>query len=204
MAMPCTSSASAAVTTSSTERLWPRWTTSTPFDCRMRRMMLIEASWPSNSEAAVTKRTLLVSLGCSGASAIFGAERSFMVSLVCFCNDLSRVLHYMTFTLTSMSRPCLCEKPARLRAGFSLRGVLAAVADQGQQARLLAAEGRHGQLLDVAEAAHFFRQAGQLHRQRVVLRRQLGQQLEGTPHPRAEFGFHQVALGVLLGEQRRR
>ena len=60
--MPCTSSCSAAVTTSSTERLWPRWITSQPVPCRMRRMMLIEASWPSNSEAAVTKRTLCLGL----------------------------------------------------------------------------------------------------------------------------------------------
>jgi hypothetical protein len=50
------------VTISSTERLWPRWITSAPVDCRMRRMMLIEASWPSNSEAAVTKRTLCFGL----------------------------------------------------------------------------------------------------------------------------------------------
>ena len=47
MAMPCTSSWIAAVTTSSTERLWPRWITSAPIPCRMRRMMLIAASWPS-------------------------------------------------------------------------------------------------------------------------------------------------------------
>ena len=46
--MPCTSSWSAAVTTSSTERLWPRWMTSAPIACRMRRMMLIAASCPSN------------------------------------------------------------------------------------------------------------------------------------------------------------
>ena len=58
IAMPCTSSCSAAVTTSSTERLWPRWITSAPMPCRMRRMMLIAASWPSNRLAAVTKRTL--------------------------------------------------------------------------------------------------------------------------------------------------
>ena len=60
MAMPCTSSCSAAVTTSSTERLWPRWITSAPMPCRMRRMMLMAASWPSNRLAAVTKRTLFV------------------------------------------------------------------------------------------------------------------------------------------------
>ncbi len=60
--MPCTSSCKAALTISSTERLWPRWITSTPVACRMRRMMLIEASWPSNSEAAVTKRTLCFGL----------------------------------------------------------------------------------------------------------------------------------------------
>ncbi len=58
--MPWASSCSAAVTTSSTERLWPRWITSAPMPIRMRRMMLIDASCPSNSEAAVTKRTLCV------------------------------------------------------------------------------------------------------------------------------------------------
>ena len=56
--MPCTSSCSAAVTISSTERLCPRCTTSAPMPWRMRRMMLIAASWPSNRAAAVTKRTL--------------------------------------------------------------------------------------------------------------------------------------------------
>ncbi len=56
--MPCTSSCSAQSTISLTERLWPRWITSQPMLCRMRRMMLIDASWPSNSDAAVTKRTL--------------------------------------------------------------------------------------------------------------------------------------------------
>src|SRR6478735_5672411 len=60
--MPCTSSWTAARTTSSTERLCPRWTTSAPSDWRIRRMMLIEASWPSNRLAAVTKRTGLVGI----------------------------------------------------------------------------------------------------------------------------------------------
>jgi hypothetical protein len=36
--------------------------TSTPVAFRMRRMMLIEASWPSNSDAAVTKRILFFGL----------------------------------------------------------------------------------------------------------------------------------------------
>ena len=56
--MPWASSCSAQSTISSTERLWPRWITSQPEACRMRRMMLIDASWPSNRLAAVTKRTL--------------------------------------------------------------------------------------------------------------------------------------------------
>ncbi len=60
--MPCASSASAQLTISSTDRLCPRWTTSQPVACRIRRMMLIDASWPSNSEAAVTKRTLCTGL----------------------------------------------------------------------------------------------------------------------------------------------
>jgi hypothetical protein len=57
MAMPWTSSWIAASTTSATDRLWPRWMTSAPCDCRMRRMMLIAASCPSNRLDAVTKRT---------------------------------------------------------------------------------------------------------------------------------------------------
>src|SRR5690606_28394969 len=61
IATPWASSAIAAVTTSSTERLCPRWITSAPCDCRMRRMMLMEASCPSNRLAAVTNRT-----GCTG------------------------------------------------------------------------------------------------------------------------------------------
>ena len=60
--MPWASSWIAQLTISSTERLWPRWITSQPDAWRMRRMMLIDASWPSNSDAAVTKRTLLTGL----------------------------------------------------------------------------------------------------------------------------------------------
>ncbi len=60
-ATPCTSSSTQASTTSCTLRLCPRWITSAPWLCRMRRMMLIEASWPSNRLEAVTKRT-----GCCG------------------------------------------------------------------------------------------------------------------------------------------
>src|SRR4051812_26177802 len=47
----------AAVATSSTDRLCPRCTTSAPCDCRIRRMMLMEASCPSNRLDAVTNRT---------------------------------------------------------------------------------------------------------------------------------------------------
>ena len=60
--MPCTSSCSAAVTTSSTERLCPRWITSQPEAWMIRRMMLIDASCPSNRLAAVTKRILCFAL----------------------------------------------------------------------------------------------------------------------------------------------
>src|SRR6185369_14712184 len=77
--MPCTSSCSAAVTTSSTERLCPRWITSAPIPCRMCRMMLMAASWPSNSDAAVSKRTLFV--GRYSARALNSAERSVMRGL---------------------------------------------------------------------------------------------------------------------------
>src|SRR5262249_51354766 len=76
IAMPCTSSCSAAVTTSSTERLCPRWITSAPMPCRMRRMMFMAASWPSKSDAAVTKRTLFV--GRYSARALNSADRSVM------------------------------------------------------------------------------------------------------------------------------
>ena len=61
IAMPWASSCRAQLTISSTERLCPRWMTSHPLACRIRRMMLIDASWPSKRLAAVTKRTL-----CSG------------------------------------------------------------------------------------------------------------------------------------------
>ena len=63
--MASASSCSAARTTSSTERLWPRWMTSAPCAWIRRRMMLIAASWPSNRLAAVTKRSGLVSV-CGG------------------------------------------------------------------------------------------------------------------------------------------
>ena len=45
-----------------TERLCPRWITSAPVAWMMRRMMLIDASCPSNSDAAVTKRSLFFGL----------------------------------------------------------------------------------------------------------------------------------------------
>ena len=64
--MPWASSWIAQLTISSTDRLWPRWMTSQPDACRMRRMMLIDASWPSNRLAAVTKRTLLTGRKTSG------------------------------------------------------------------------------------------------------------------------------------------
>ncbi len=62
IAMPWASSWIAQLTISSTDRLCPRWITSQPDACRMRRMMLIDASCPSKSDAAVTKRTLFCGL----------------------------------------------------------------------------------------------------------------------------------------------
>lgn len=44
-----------------TDRLCPRWITSAPWDWKIRRMMLIDASCPSNRAEAVTRRT-----GCTG------------------------------------------------------------------------------------------------------------------------------------------
>ena len=58
--MAWASSWMAVVTTSSTLRSWPRWMTSQPVRCMMRRMMLMAASCPSNRLAAVTMRTLFL------------------------------------------------------------------------------------------------------------------------------------------------
>src|SRR5579863_2595383 len=55
--MASASSSMAARTMSATLRLWPRCTTSAPRACSRRRIMLMAASWPSNSEAAETKRS---------------------------------------------------------------------------------------------------------------------------------------------------
>ncbi len=55
--MASASSWMAARTMSSTLRLWPRWITSQPCAWIRRRMMLMAASWPSNRDAAVTKRS---------------------------------------------------------------------------------------------------------------------------------------------------
>src|SRR5690606_3405248 len=63
--MPSASSCRAARTTSSTERLWPRWITSAPWAWISRRMMLMAASWPSNRLAAVTKRSGVASVRAS-------------------------------------------------------------------------------------------------------------------------------------------
>src|SRR5690606_28242177 len=43
-------------TTAAAERLCPRWMTSAPARCSRRRITLMAASWPSNSEPAVTMR----------------------------------------------------------------------------------------------------------------------------------------------------
>src|SRR5439155_12013181 len=61
---------SAQVTICSTDRLWPRWITSQPLACKMRRMMLIDASWPSKRLAAVTNRILCCGLTTGGFFAI--------------------------------------------------------------------------------------------------------------------------------------
>src|SRR5690606_20924851 len=74
--MPSASSCSAARTTSSTERLWPRWMTSAPWAWISRRMMLMAASWPSNRLAAVTKRS------GGRASALALAERSWLAGVL--------------------------------------------------------------------------------------------------------------------------
>ena len=58
--MACASSSRAAVTISSTLRLWPRWITSQPCPMSSRRTILMLASCPSNRLAAVTKRSLAV------------------------------------------------------------------------------------------------------------------------------------------------
>src|SRR5438132_2136940 len=77
--MPCTSSCRAALTISPTERLCPRWMTSTPLDCKIRRMILIEASCPSKSAAAVMKRIFCFAVyGCScllSERSVIGAPR---------------------------------------------------------------------------------------------------------------------------------
>ena len=56
--MAWASSWMAVVTTSSTLRSCPKWITSHPVFCMIRRMMLMAASCPSNRLAAVTMRTL--------------------------------------------------------------------------------------------------------------------------------------------------
>src|SRR5262245_24668651 len=61
--MASASSAIAARTMSATLRLWPRCTTSAPPDCSSRRIMLMAASWPSNSDAAETNRSGLPGSG---------------------------------------------------------------------------------------------------------------------------------------------
>lgn len=54
--MALASSCMAQVTISSTERSCPRCMISAPEDCKIRRMILIAASCPSNNEDAVTMR----------------------------------------------------------------------------------------------------------------------------------------------------
>src|SRR5688572_17464174 len=76
MAMACASSWMAASTTSCTLRSWPRWITSQPEDWMIRRMMLMAASCPSKSDAAVTMRTLC--LGLYGSTA-FMSLRKFLL-----------------------------------------------------------------------------------------------------------------------------
>src|SRR5215469_5231515 len=63
--MASASSSIAARTMSATLRLWPRCTTSAPRACSSRRIMLMAASWPSNSEAADTNRSGGRAVACS-------------------------------------------------------------------------------------------------------------------------------------------
>src|ERR1700754_3355752 len=73
-AMASASSCNAARTTSSTERLCPRWITSAPWLWMIRRMMLMAASWPSNRLAAVTNRSGVASASVLLAGMCLGCE----------------------------------------------------------------------------------------------------------------------------------
>ncbi len=78
--MPSASSCRAARTISRTPRLWPRWITSAPWAWIRRRITLMAASCPSNSEAAVTKRSGLVDAERSSAMFCVGAVDMVMHS----------------------------------------------------------------------------------------------------------------------------
>jgi len=75
MAMPCTSSWIAQLTISATDRLWPRWMTSAPDACMIRRITLMAASWPSNKDAAVTRRTWALGRYTGGGEGRFTTRR---------------------------------------------------------------------------------------------------------------------------------
>ena len=79
--MACASSSMAQFTTSSTERSWPRWMISHPERCRMRRMMLMAASWPSKREAAVTMRIGWPERVAAASCVFFGWVDSMRVSM---------------------------------------------------------------------------------------------------------------------------
>ena len=79
--MAWTSSSIAQFTTSSTDRSCPRWMISQPDRCRMRRMMLMAASWPSKREAAVTMRIGCPDRVAAASFVFFGCVDSMRVSM---------------------------------------------------------------------------------------------------------------------------
>ena len=86
----------AARTMSSTLRLWPRCTTSTPRAWIRRRMMLMAASWPSNSDAAVTNRSGVAAVspdarGRSSAAVLTRQPRSVILIRIKIMQNGSRL-----------------------------------------------------------------------------------------------------------------
>ena len=85
-------------------------------------MMLIDASWPSNRLAAVTKRTLLTGLKTCG---LCVAERSFMANLVAGRRAAHASLELVRPERTSRGAGGPAE--SRLRGGIGGRPRLLAV-----------------------------------------------------------------------------
>src|SRR5262245_1001157 len=122
----------------------------------MRRTMLIDASWPSNRLAAVMNRTWR----CARSALTAGRAERSVIQASCYPNRM----------------PQCNAAPGRGSGGFLvLGGRPAARVECLLHLTPARSDLLHGCKLDVAKAPDLLRQAGELDRQREIVRREFAQ-----------------------------